>query len=155
MLRHSLSCLLWAAVLFLPLRSMAGDAARSSIAVIANKAVVTGKVSRADLRPLFQTKKDTWPDGTPAKPFNLPESSAQRQAFDKAVLGLDADRVARYWIDRKIRGGDRPPQTAPSAAVLVKVVSKTPGALGYVDVALVDASVKVVARIVDGEVVAP
>jgi ABC-type phosphate transport system substrate-binding protein len=71
------------------------------------------------------------------------------------VLGLDPDRVARYWIDRKIRGGDRPPQTAPSSAVMVKVVAKTAGALGYAEASAVDASVKVVAKVVDGQVVAP
>jgi hypothetical protein len=35
------------------------------------------------------------------------------------------------------------------------VVSKTVGALGYVELTAVDASVKVVAKVVDGQVVAP
>ena len=144
-----------AVLLFLqPLPSMAGGPS-DVIAVIANKGVSVTKISRDELRPIFQTKKDTWPDGSPVKPFNLPDSNAIRQGFDAAVLGLDPDRVARYWIDRKIRGGERPPQTAPSSAVLVKVVSKTAGALGYVELAAVDASVKVVAKVVDGQVVAP
>jgi ABC-type phosphate transport system substrate-binding protein len=147
------SLIVVAAVLLSPLPSLAGGP--SGIVVIANKAVSVSKVSREDLRPIFQTKKDTWPDGTPAHPFNLPEGNSIRQGFDAAVLGLDPDRVARYWIDRKIRGGERPPQTAPSSAVLVKVVSKTVGAVGYVEAAAVDASVKVVAKIVDGQVVAP
>jgi hypothetical protein len=53
------------------------------------------RISRDDLRPIFQTRKDTWPDGTPVRPFNLPESHGIRQGFDAAVLGLDPDRVAR------------------------------------------------------------
>ncbi|MEY4580449.1 MAG: hypothetical protein RL701_5152 [Pseudomonadota bacterium] len=148
-------CLIMAALLLLiPLPSLAGGGVEP-IAVIANKAVNIAKISRDDLRPLFQTKKDSLPDGTPAKPFNLPESNASRQGFDAAVLGLDPDRVARYWIDRKIRGGERPPQTAPSSAVMVKVISKTPGGIGYVEVSAIDASVKVIAKIIDGNVVAP
>ena len=143
-----------ALLLLLPLPIFAGES-RDTIVVIANKSVSVTKISRDELRPIFQTKKDTWPDGSPAKPFNLPEKNDLRQGFDAAVLGLDPDRVARYWIDRKIRGGERPPQTAPSSAVMVKVVSKTAGALGYVEAAAVDASVKVVARLVDGQVVAP
>jgi ABC-type phosphate transport system substrate-binding protein len=143
------------AVLFLlPLTILAGNSS-DAIVVIANKAVSTTRLSRDELRPLFQTKKDTWPDGSPAKPFNLPDKSTLRQGFDAAILGLDPDRIARYWIDRKIRGGERPPQTAPSSAVMVKVIGKTPGALGYVEASAVDASVKVVAKIVDGQVVAP
>lgn len=123
--------------------------------MIANKGVGANKVSRDDLRPIFQTKKDTWPDGTPAKPFNLPDNNPLRHGFDAAVLGLDPDRVARYWIDRKIRGGERPPQNAPSSAVMVKVISKTAGGVGYVEQAAVDDSVKIIAKIVDGQVVAP
>lgn len=144
-----------ALLLFLqPLPSLAGGTS-DVIVVIANKGVSVKSITRDDLRPIFQTKKDTWPDGTPAKPFNLPDSNAVRQGFDAAVLGLDPDRVARYWIDRKIRGGERPPQTAPSSGVLVKVIAKTPGAVGYVEVSAVDASVKVVAKVVEGQVVAP
>jgi ABC-type phosphate transport system substrate-binding protein len=143
------------AVLYLtPLPGSAGDSPEM-IVVIANKNVGATKVTRDDLRPIFQTKKDTWPDGTPAKAFNLPDNNRSRQGFDAAVLGLDPDRVARYWIDRKIRGGERPPQTAPSSAVMVKVIGKTAGGVGYVERAAVDATVKIIAKIVDGQVVAP
>lgn len=128
---------------------------RIEIVVVANKAVNAARISRDELRPIFQTKKDTWPDGTPAKPINLPDTSPVRRAFDSAVLGLDADRVARYWIDRKIRGGERPPPTVSSSALVVKLVSKTAGALGYVEASAVDGSVKVVAKLVDGQVVTP
>jgi len=141
------------ALLLSPIPSFAG--VPRGIVVVANKAVSATHISREELRLIFQTKKNTWPDGTPAKPFNLPDSDSTRQGFDAAVLGLDPDRAARYWIDRKIRGGERPPQTAPSAAVVIKVISKTAGALGYVEAAAADGSVKIVAKIVDGEVVAP
>lgn len=71
------------------------------------------------------------------------------------MLGLDPDRVARYWIDRKIRGGERPPRkvTAPSAAV--RMVSTDKGAVGYARVGDVTDSVKIVARIRNGQVVSP
>lgn len=151
---RTLGVIVGAALFLSPLPSSAGDAPET-ILVIANKSVGISKVSRDDLRPIFQTKKDTWPDGSAAKPFNLPDNNPARHGFDAAVLGLDPDRVARYWIDRKIRGGERPPQNAPSSAVMVKVVSKTAGAVGYVEAAAVDASVKVIAKVVDGQVVAP
>jgi ABC-type phosphate transport system substrate-binding protein len=150
----SLAVILGMVTLLSPIPSSAGGPAET-IVVIANKAVNLSKISRDELRPIFQTKKDTWPDGTPVRVFNLPESSSVRQAFDGAVLGLDPDRAARYWVDRRIRGGERPPQTAPSASAMIKVVSNTAGGLGYVDAAALDATVKVVARIVNGQVVAP
>jgi ABC-type phosphate transport system substrate-binding protein len=143
-----------AMLLLSPLRSAAG-VQHGTLVIIANKSVSATRISRDELRPIFQTKKDTWPDGSSARPFNLPEGTAARRSFDAAVLGLDPDRVARYWIDRKIRGGERPPQTSTSSALMLKIVSKTSGALGYVEAADVDASVKVIARVVDGQVVAP
>ena len=142
-----LACLLWA--------PRSGRAGGEIIAVIANKDVTLKTATRDELRPIFQTKKDTWPDGKPAKPFNLPTAHATRHGFDAAVLGLDPDRVSRYWIDRKIRGDERPPQTAPSPAVMLKVISKTPGGVGYVEASLVDPSVNVIAKIIDGQVVKP
>jgi ABC-type phosphate transport system substrate-binding protein len=141
-------------MLLLSSLTFAGES-RTQIAVIANKGVAISSISRNELRPIFQTKKDTWPDGSTAHPMNLPETSPIRHAFDAAVLGLDPDRVARYWIDRKIRGGDRPPPVVSSSALVVKLVSKTPGGLGYVEASAVDGSVKVVAKVVDGQVVAP
>lgn len=141
-----------ALMLLLPSPLFAGS---DDIAVIVHPSVKVGALSRTALRPIFQTQSTTLPDGTSARPLNLPEGSAERRGFDAAVLGLDPDRVARYWIDRKIRGGARPPKKIPSAALMVKVVSKTPGAVGYVAVSAVTDGVKVVAKIVDGEVVAP
>jgi ABC-type phosphate transport system substrate-binding protein len=155
MRKYSLMCAVIGAVwLFAPLPSRAGGT-NETLLVIAHKAVSVAKVSRDELRPIFQTKTNTWPDGSAARPFNLPDSSSSRQGFDAAVLGLDPDRVARYWIDRKIRGGERPPAIAPTAAVMLKIVSKTPGAIGYIEAGAVDQTVKIVAKVVDGQVVAP
>lgn len=138
-----------------PLLGRADDN-KDVILVIANRAVPETQLSRDELRPLFQSKSNSLPSGTTARVFNLPEADSARRGFDAATLGLDPERVARYWIDRKIRGGDRPPQTVPSGNVMVKVVGKTPGAIGYVDskVAL-DASVKVVAKVINGQLVKP
>ena len=132
--------------------SSAGD---DIIAVIANKDVPQNKLGRDDLRPIFQATKTQWSNGAAIVPLNLPEDSSLRKGFDSAVLGLDPDRVARYWIDRKIRGDARPPKKLSSPGAVLKAVGKTGGAIGYVPVGDVDASVKVVAKIKGGNVVAP
>jgi|SRR4051812_49386596 ABC-type phosphate transport system substrate-binding protein len=155
MRKYAVMCvLIGAGLLMSPLPSWAG-VGHDPIVVIAHKSSGLTKVTRDDLRPIFQTRRNTWPDGSTARPFNLPEGSSIRQGFDAAVLGLDPDRVARYWIDRKIRGGERAPQVVPSDSLMVKVVSKTPGAVGYVAASAVDSSVTVVAKVIDGLVVAP
>src|SRR6188508_3019111 len=92
--------------------SRAGD---DVIAVIVNRANTQGAMRREDLRPIFLTTKTVWSNGQSIEPFNLPESSSARTAFDNAVLGMNPDEVARYWIDRRIRGDARPPRKIQSA----------------------------------------
>ena len=153
-MRTLLLCTAVAAIALFSL-PQAGSAGDPSIVVIANKAVTSTALSRDDLRNIFQTRKATWPNGMPVRPFNLPDSNALRQGFDLAVLGLDPARVARFWIDRQVRGGERPPAVVPSSALMVRLVAKTVGSIGYVESTRVNPSVKVVARLVDGQLVKP
>jgi hypothetical protein len=135
--------------------SEAGADPKDDILVVANKSFAGTSLSREDLRPVFQTTKAQWPDGTKADPLNLPEDNAARQGFDAAVLGLDPDRVARFWVDRKIRGGEHPPRKVSSASAVLRAVAGDKGAVGYVTVGDVNDTVKVVARIHNGLVLAP
>ncbi len=125
------------------------------LVVIVNKANPASMLERSDLRPMFQTSKNRWPDGAAVTPLNLPEESSARRGFDAAVLGLDPERVARFWIDRKIRGGAPPPRKLPNAAAVLSIVTSDVGAVGYCMKSEINASVKVVARIQGGQVVAP
>jgi ABC-type phosphate transport system substrate-binding protein len=125
------------------------------LVVIASKDAPTAKLSREELRPIFQVTKPRWSNGEPIVPFNLPEDNPLRRAFDTAVLGLSPNQVARYWIDKKIRGDVRPPKKLASSAAVARAVAKTPGSIGYVDQQDVTAAVKVVAKIQNGKVIAP
>lgn len=131
------------------------SAGGDEILVIVNKDNPVAVLEHSDLRPIFQTTKTEWPNGTKVLALNLPETDAARLGFDAAVLGLDPDRVARYWVDRKIRGGNPPPKKVPSSSLVVKLVAAKVEAVGYASASDVDKSVKVVARIRGGQVVKP
>jgi ABC-type phosphate transport system substrate-binding protein len=129
-----------------------GSAAGGDVlAVIVNKANPVSTLEKNELRPIFQTTKKTWSSGEDAVPINLPEDSPLRKDFDQAVLGLDPERVARYWTDRKVRGGARPPVRVPTTGAVLKGVAAKAGAIGYVRLSEVNGTVKVVARISDGK----
>lgn len=130
-------------------------AAAGDIVVVVNKANATASLDRDALRPLFQTTKTQWSDGKRVAAYNLPEDDATRRDFDSAVLRLDADRVARYWVDRKIRGGERPPAKLPNAAAVLRSVGANPGGIGYVKEADATPAVKIIARVRKGEVLPP
>ncbi len=84
------------------------EAGGEVIAVVVNEKNPAGVLGASDLRPIFQTTKTRWTNDVEAIPVNLPNEDALRIEFDRVVLGLDPDRVARYWQDRRIRGGARP-----------------------------------------------
>lgn len=119
----------------------------TELVVIVNAKNATTKLSKSDLRRIFQTNKSTWDDGTAITALNLPEGNELRQDFDKAVLGMDKDEVAKYWTDRKIRGGARPPRKASSTSAVAKVVADDAGAIGYVKSTEVNGAVRKVAMV--------
>jgi ABC-type phosphate transport system substrate-binding protein len=125
------------------------------VVVIVNKANPAAALAANELRPIFQTTKTGWSSGGDATPFNLPDDNRLRQTFDQAVLGLDPDRIARYWKDRKIRGGARAPRQLPNTSAVLAAVAANPGAIGYVNATEVNNTVKVVAKIVSGKISAP
>ncbi len=138
------------AALFLSTLGQGGD----EIAVIVNKDSSVQSLTEAQLRALFQTTKTSFAGGR-ALPLNLPRGNSARTGFDAAVLGLDPDRVARYWVDRKIRGGNPPPKKLAKPELVVKVVAAKNGAIGYVNSSVNTERVKVVAYVRGGQVLAP
>jgi ABC-type phosphate transport system substrate-binding protein len=145
------------AAAYLALATSAGvtRAAPDEVVVVVNKANPTASINRDELRPIFQTTKTQWPGGKRIAPFNLPEDDAVRQQFDAAVLRLDPERVARYWVDRKIRGGERPPVKLQSPGAVLRAVAANEGGIGYVKSSEASPSVRIIARVRGGEVVAP
>ena len=125
------------------------------LVVIVNAGNPHAHLSATELRPIFLTTKRSWEFGPGIEPVNLPERSDQRRSFDKVVLSFDADEAQKYWIDRRVRGDARPPRKLTSASAVVAHVAATPGGIGYVPRSAVERGVKVVARIVNGELRAP
>lgn len=138
-----------------PRSSAASTPAPKVVSIIAHRSASIISITREELRPIFQTRKATWSDGSSVRPFNLPPTSAARQAFDDVVLGLTPDQMPRYWIDRRIRGGASPPTTVPNEKLMLQVVKTLPGAIGYVESVPLDPGVKVIARISANQVVKP
>ena len=144
--------LLLASFLLLSASAAFGDDA--TIVVIVNDTVSARQISPADLRLLFQTNKLEW-EGRRMTPLNLPRTDQARKTFDQVVLGMDEERVLRYWIDRKIRGGNPPPKQIPEVSLVVRLVAKMEGAIAYVPESALAPGVRVVAKIKSGKVTGP
>ena len=81
------------------------------------------------------------------KPFDLPESDPVRISFYKLATDRDLAQIKAAWARLKFTGKGWPPKEVPDAAAMKKAVAADPKAIGYIDKADVDASVKVVASL--------
>jgi hypothetical protein len=108
--------------------------AKVRLAVVVAKGHALSELSIKDLRNLYKGDQINGPDGKRLIPFALPVHSAERVAFDRAVLGMSPDQVASYWIDRKIRGRPGAPKSVATPELLVRVIAGLEGAIGYVRV---------------------
>jgi len=125
------------------------------LAVIANPAVPVKSLGGAELAAIFSRATRTWKDGTAIRPLNLQPNSPERVAFDRAVLHLDPEQSAQFWVDRMVRGEEPAPKAIAKADIVVRVVPTLGGAIAYIPEDKVDDKVKVLAFVRDGKVVAP
>jgi hypothetical protein len=118
-------------------------------------AIVTARDAQLDGLSLYQLKrvylgdKMQGPGGQVILPLNRDPRGAERIGFDRSVLDMSPEQVARYWIDRKIRGQSAAPKAVDPAPLIQRVIARLPGAIGYVRVREVSSDVKVVR--VDGK----
>jgi ABC-type phosphate transport system substrate-binding protein len=122
----------------------AGAAAGVRLVMIVAPNSALQNLDFSELRRLFSGDPLADSSGRRIIPFNHPPLSPDRVIFDRAVLGMTPDQVAKYWVDRRIRGQPGPPRTATSLRMLVGVVSKLPGAIGYIRPEYVDDEVRVI-----------
>ena len=79
---------------------------------------------------------------TALKPVD--NAPAVRNQFYAKVAGKDEAQVKAIWSRLVFTGKATPPKEMASSADVVKAVAADPGAIGYIDKAAVDDSVKVV-----------
>lgn len=137
-------------------RPAAADAGQPEIDVFVNAGIGVTRLSSSELAEIYNGSRLTWSLGKGITAFNLPTSSPLRVEFDRVVLHMSPDEVGRYWIDQRIRGGTRPPRQVEEPTVVVKLVARLPGSIGYAPAGTVlPPEVRVVARIRNRNVVEP
>lgn len=143
---------LLAAAAFTATHGFAGD---PPLSVIVHPDVEVKLLNDVELEAIFLTERRYWSGTKAIIPFNLPPRTDDRVLFDRAVLRMDPEAIARYWLDRRVRSGTPPPRQAPDPATVGRLVAKLPGAIGYVPESMVPKEVRVIARVRNGKVLAP
>jgi hypothetical protein len=87
-------------------------------------------ISRSALRRAYLSEV-TEDHGARLVPLNQPPGMPARVAFDRALLGLEPDAIARFWIDQRIRGQGSAPRAIPTVSLLLRVLAQLPGGISY------------------------
>lgn len=137
--------------LALALPAVAVNAAQPKVplALVVAKNSPVSEMSLHEVKRLYLGDAISGPNGKKLIPLTQAPASPDRGGFERVVLGMSPDAIARYWIDRKIRGQSGPPKAVGSVDALQRLVGNVEGTVGYVRLDQVRADVKVLR--VDGK----
>ncbi len=114
----------------------------AQMAVIIHRESPVRDLSIATLRRLYLGQTTTFSNG---ERVILLECTPLQQGFYQKALGMSPELVHRHWIGLVFQGEDAtPPQPMRDAEATKRFVTEHPGAIGFVELRAVDATVRVV-----------
>jgi hypothetical protein len=116
--------------------------AEESLAVVTQRSSDINNISLETLKLVYLRKLMLDSNGTRWIPLSLPSSHELRQIFSLALFKKRPDEMEDYWNEQYFQGVT-PPQVLASEEAVLRFVSMTPGAIGYVRQRNVDERVKV------------
>ncbi len=142
--RAIIDCTVGVLALTFPLVPAIAESSKEPLALVVAHNSSLSEISLYRLKRLYLGDSMEAPDGGKLLPLNRGNKTSERVGFDESVLGMTPEEVARYWIDRRIRGQSGAPRAVDPASVLQKVVARLPGAISYVRFSELSSQLKVV-----------
>lgn len=120
------------------------------IAIIVNKENATEDISFRELVMILKMEKKFWDDGSQIYLVTRGSRSPEKEAVLKAVYRMDEQELKKFWLAQIYQGSVSSfPRVIASNQSLKAFVRQVPNAVGYIDAAYADDSVKVLK--VDGK----
>ena len=112
-------------------------------ALIGNKNIAGEKLDAATLKSVFLGKKVAWDGAGGRVVLAVLKGGEVADTFLKGAVDMNASAFNNHWRRLAMTGGGTAPKAFDKEEDLRKFVAETPGAIGFVDSASVDASVAV------------
>lgn len=106
--------------------------AETGVMIIVNEANSLTEISEDQVADFFLKKTKTWPDGTTLRFFDRDDDSSERQIFLRDYLHKTAREMEIFWIGQKLYTGLSAPTQIKNDMTMAALVSRFPGAIGYV-----------------------
>lgn len=101
------------------------------LAVVVARNSPIERLSRFEMKKLYLGSNLQTEGGQRILALHQQPDAPDRVTFERQVLGMASDELARYWIDRRIRGEGGAPRAIASVELLQRVASRLPGAVAY------------------------
>lgn len=112
--------------------------------VVVNGEVDISGLSVESLERIYLGKMTLWESGQRITPVMVTETSDVSKSFLEEILQKSVNQYRAYWKKRLFSGGGTVPKTFRSSKEVLDFVMKTPGAIGVVESAPQDGSVRVI-----------
>ncbi len=129
------------------------DEHQAIIAVVVNheENLADLKFTSNELRLIYWRKQLYWPMGRRIKPVNLASEHPLRLQFSQVVLGSVPRKQIDYWNGLYF-DGISPPYSVNSEEAVLRYVSQTDGAIGYINACKIDSRVKALAWVANNQI---
>jgi ABC-type phosphate transport system substrate-binding protein len=124
--------------------SLASAAVMSDVVAVVGAKSATTTLNKAQVADIFLGRASHFPDGALAVPIDQAEGSGARDEFYAKVTGKSAAQMKAHWSKIIFTGRGQPPKTVSNSIDMKKYLIENPAAIGYIEAALVDATVRVV-----------
>lgn len=123
--------------------SLGSGAAVAEVVVVVSSHSRVTSLSKNHVTDIFLGRTSRFRDGELAVPIDQAEGSASRDEFYSRFAGKSAEQIKAHWSKMIFTGRGQPPREASNSIDVKREVAQNPNAIGYVDLKLVDDSVRV------------
>jgi hypothetical protein len=130
---------------FLLLGALAPSLCWADVYVVTSVRNPLVEVSTRDLQNLYMGRKRALGGMEVTQPVDLPLPTPSRNAFYKAITGMEPAQVSSYWARLVFTGQTSPPVVKANEQALLAHLLQEPHAIGYISTPPKDERLKVLA----------
>lgn len=131
-------------ILLICLLTLAARQAAAELVVVSSPKSGVEHLSKQEVIFLFMGRWRLLPSGIQAAPIDQAIDSPERVDFYRRLVNKEPSEIKAYWSRLVFSGGSRPPYVAENREELVRLISNTPGAIGYLERSHVDNRLRIV-----------
>lgn len=109
---------------------VAAPQARADYYVVVGERSPVARLSQEEVLHVFMGRTRSFPDGSPATPYDL-AGSAQREGFYRTLSGMTLAQVTSYWARLMFSGRNLPPGLLADEPAMVERLRRDAAAIGW------------------------